>query len=63
MQDFIQEILKTDKYSEEDTANCIGVSRETIRRIKIGKTHKASYDVAKKIISLYFSLKQQAYRN
>lgn len=60
IQAIVQEILETGKYAEQDIAQYAGVSRETIRRIKIGKTKKPSLRTSTNIMSLYFSLQQEA---
>lgn len=59
MQEIIQEILDSDKYTEQDIAKYVGVRQETIHRIGIGKTKKPSHQVSNDIITLYLVLKQE----
>lgn len=58
MQGMIKEILELGKCSKADIARCVGASKETIRRIMVGKTKKPTRKTANSILYLYISLTQ-----
>lgn len=59
MKEIIQEILAAGKHTEQGIADYVGVSKETIRRIRTGKTKKPSQHITNGIITLYLLLKQE----